>query len=108
MQESYKSQFRKGMLVRAILTALNGSELYASGLLDALRSSEFATQEGTVYPILARLRREGLLAYRWEESEMGPPRKYYSLTENGKKLLAELDEYQAKLEADLLKIGARK
>lgn len=108
MIEGYKSQFRKGMLVRAILTALSVGELYASELLDALRKTEFETQEGTVYPIMARLRREDLVSYRWEESEMGPPRKYYALTNSGLELLSSLNQYQTELEQDLLKIGAKK
>ncbi len=91
--ENTKQQLRKGLLIYALLTALAGEELYVADLLKTLAASEFATQEGTLYPLLSKLRRESLIGYRWVESPAGPPRKYYTLTEVGTQYLADLDSY---------------
>jgi PadR family transcriptional regulator PadR len=69
--------------------------VYVADILKRLSATDFATQEGTLYPLLSKLRREGLVNYEWQESESGPPRKYYGLTSAGKKHLTELDEYWA-------------
>lgn len=82
---------RKGVLDFCILTLLDGKESYASDLIDSLKESRLIVVEGTLYPLLTRLKNEGLLTYRWEESRSGPPRKYYQLTPLGKVYRKELE-----------------
>lgn len=88
--ENTKAQMRKGILEFCILSILNKKEAYPSEIIDALKDGKLIVVEGTLYPLLTRLKNEELLTYRWEESTSGPPRKYYSLTEMGKTFLAEL------------------
>ena len=87
-----KSQMRKGLLEYCILSIINRDEAYASDILDTLKEARLVVVEGTVYPLLTRMKNEGLLSYRWQESTGGPPRKYYTLTEEGKQLLTQLNE----------------
>lgn len=87
---------RKGLLEYCILSIIHQDESYASDILDKLKSANLVVVEGTVYPLLTRMKNEGLLAYRWQESTSGPPRKYYTLTDNGLQFLLQLDnEWQA-------------
>lgn len=88
--ENTKAQMRKGVLEFCILSILSNEEAYASQLIDSLKESKLLVVEGTLYPLLTRLKNDGLLAYRWEESTSGPPRKYYITTEIGEKFLLEL------------------
>jgi PadR family transcriptional regulator PadR len=88
---------RKGLLEFLVLRIVSGSTVYVADILKRLAATEFATQEGTLYPLLSRLRREGLVDYEWQESDAGPPRKYYRLTDSGRAQLAELDGYWARL-----------
>ncbi|MBK7212456.1 MAG: PadR family transcriptional regulator [Bacteroidales bacterium] len=88
--DSTIAQMRKGVLEMSVLAAINGNEAYASDILERLKQSQLIVVEGTLYPILTRLKNEGFLSYRWEESTSGPPRKYYSVTEAGHKFLDEL------------------
>lgn len=91
-----KSQMRKGLLEYCILSIINRTEAYASDILEALKDAQLVVVEGTVYPLLTRMKNEGLLAYRWQESTGGPPRKYYTLTQEGKELLTNLEaEWQS-------------
>ena len=90
--ENTKAQMRKGVLEYCILLVLDGKPLYASDIIGALKEAKMIVVEGTLYPLLTRLKNAGLLAYRWEESTQGPPRKYYELTDSGRKLMAELGE----------------
>ncbi len=89
--ENTKAQMRKGVLEYCILLVLDGKPLYASDIIKALKEAKLIVVEGTLYPLLTRLKNAGLLAYRWEESTQGPPRKYYELTDTGRKFLNELD-----------------
>jgi len=89
--ENTKAQMRKGVLEYCILSILNGHDKYASEILSTLKDAKMLVVEGTIYPLLTRLKNAGLLNYRWEESTSGPPRKYYTLTETGKLFLKELD-----------------
>ena len=89
--ENTKAQMRKGVLEYCILSILNGKDKYASEILETLKDAKMLVVEGTIYPLLTRLKNAGLLNYRWEESTSGPPRKYYTLTETGKLFLKELD-----------------
>lgn len=89
--EKTQAQMKKGVLELCILSIITGKEVYASDILEELKRSELIVVEGTLYPLLTRLKNDGLLSYRWEESKSGPPRKYYEITEIGKKVLKELD-----------------
>jgi len=90
--ENTKAQMRKGILEYCILSLLSEKEAYASELVGTLKEASLLVVEGTIYPLLTRLKNEGLLSYRWEESTGGPPRKYYSITPLGGQFLAELDK----------------
>ena len=92
MVENIKSQMRKGILEYCILSIISRQEVYTSDILDALRRAALLVVEGTVYPLLSRLKNNGLLKYRWQESTDGPPRKYFSLTEEGEEMLTTLDQ----------------
>src|SRR5690554_3704676 len=89
--ENTRAQMRKGVLEFCILSVLKQKEAYTSEILDTLKDAKLIVVEGTLYPLLTRLKNDGLLNYRWEESTSGPPRKYYSLTEMGHKFLTEMD-----------------
>lgn len=95
--ENTKAQMRKGVLELCILSLLQEKDAYASDIIDHLKSAEIIVVEGTLYPLLTRLKNTGLLAYRWEESTAGPPRKYYSLTDAGTEALTELKTSWKKL-----------
>lgn len=89
--ENTKAQMRKGVLEFCILSILQADEAYPSEIIDRLKEAKLIVVEGTLYPLLTRLKNAGLLTYRWEESKSGPPRKYYSLTQVGQEFLKELD-----------------
>ncbi len=89
--ENTKAQMRKGVLEFCILSILEGGDAYTSEILVQLKDAKLLVVEGTVYPLLTRLKNAGLLSYRWEESTSGPPRKYYGLTETGKIFLSGLN-----------------
>ena len=86
MLSNLKSQMRKGLLEYCILSIISRDEAYASDILDILKTSQLLVVEGTLYPLLTRMKNEGLLSYRWQESTGGPPRKYYTLTPDGQQL----------------------
>lgn len=90
--ENIKAQMRKGVLEYCILSILRKGDSYVSPLIAELKSAQMIVVEGTLYPLLARQKNQGLLSYRWEESPSGPPRKYYSITEKGKQVLDIMDE----------------
>ncbi|NPD44648.1 MULTISPECIES: PadR family transcriptional regulator [unclassified Lentimicrobium] len=85
--EKTKAQMRKGVLELCTLAIIAEKDAYASDIIDKLKSSDLIVVEGTLYPLLTRLKNDGLLQYRWEESTSGPPRKYYQLTELGESSL---------------------
>jgi PadR family transcriptional regulator PadR len=85
--ENQISQLRKGVLELCILSIIAKEDVYASDILAQLKSSELIVVEGTLYPLLTRLKNDGYTAYRWEESRSGPPRKYYRITETGTQFL---------------------
>jgi PadR family transcriptional regulator PadR len=88
---------RKGLLEFAVLTVIARKKVYAADILAILGATEFKTQEGTLYPLLSRMRREGTVEYEWVESDVGPPRKYYRLTEKGEGQLEAMHDYWQKL-----------
>jgi PadR family transcriptional regulator PadR len=96
---------RKGLLEFLILRIVASDKVYVADILERLSNTEFATQEGTLYPLLSKMRREGLVDYEWQESDAGPPRKYYELTAKGKAQLAELNEYWKTINATVSQLG---
>ncbi|UII24969.1 PadR family transcriptional regulator [Fulvivirga maritima] len=89
--ENTQVQMRKGILEYCILHIISRGEVYASDMLDELTTAKIMVVEGTLYPLLTRLRKAGLVEYKWVESNSGPPRKYYTLTEQGQSFLESLD-----------------
>ncbi|NUR55986.1 MAG: PadR family transcriptional regulator [Acidobacteria bacterium] len=96
---------RKGLLEFLILRIVASGKVYVADILDRLKATDFATQEGTLYPLLSRMRREGLVDYEWQESDVGPPRKYYELTAKGQAQLADLNGYWKHLNATIAQLG---
>ena len=90
--ENAKSQMRKGMLEYCVLLLLHREAAYASDILSQLKQAELLVVEGTLYPLLTRLKNDGLLNYEWRESTQGPPRKYYNLTDSGVDALRDMDD----------------
>ncbi|MFN8293493.1 MAG: PadR family transcriptional regulator [Chitinophagales bacterium] len=88
--ENSKAQMRKGVLELCILAVLNEGERYPTEILEQMKNADLLVVEGTIYPLLTRLKNEGLLNYRWVESTGGPPRKYFTLTADGKNFLQQL------------------
>ena len=96
---------RRGLLEFLILKIVAADRVYAADILRRLSTTDFATQEGTLYPLLSKMRRDGLLDYEWEESDAGPPRKYYGLTGKGKSQLVELNDYWKHLNTTITQLG---
>ena len=92
ISENVRSQMRKGVLEYCILSLLAKEDAYATSIISRLKEVNMIVVEGTLYPLLIRQKNQGLLAYRWEESPQGPPRKYYSITDKGCEQLAQMDE----------------
>ena len=105
LNDNKLAPLRKGLLEYVVLKICGARSVYAADILRRLSTTEFSTQEGTLYPLLSRLRREGLLAYEWQESEAGPPRKYYQLTELGREQVSELDQYWTQLHHTVTTVG---
>ena len=98
---------RKGLLEFMVLKIIAADQVYAADILKQLAGTEFATQEGTLYPLLSKMRREGLLDYEWKESEAGPPRKYYELTAKGRAQLRETSDYWQKINGTIKDFGPK-
>ena len=107
-KQSNINEIRKGLLVLAVLRVISRRKLYVGELLDGLSNTEFATQEGTIYPLLSKMKREGLILHEWVESPNGPPRKYYLLSKSGEQRMDELLKYLSKLHLDIKKLGGEK
>lgn len=102
--DNSQSQMRKGVLELCILSILAQNDSYVSDLIDALKDAKLIVVEGTLYPLLTRLKNDGILAYNWVESRSGPPRKYYKLTPIGKSLLKEMKKSWEELTISVDKI----
>lgn len=89
--ENLQSQMRKGVLEYCVLGIIACGEIYASDIIDILKESNLLVAEGTLYPMLTRLKNSGLVGYKWVESTQGPPRKYFTITAEGMAYLNELD-----------------
>lgn len=96
---------RKGLLEFLVLRIVARDKVYVADMLQRLSTTEFATQEGTLYPLLSKMRREGTVDYDWQESDAGPPRKYYKLTQKGKAQLEELNDYWTYINQTLDNLG---
>jgi PadR family transcriptional regulator, regulatory protein PadR len=96
---------RKGLLEMAVLKVISAKAAYAADILERLNATPFKTQEGTLYPLLSKLRREGAVSYEWVESESGPPRKYYALTRSGEGTLRELADYFKTLQTSITNLA---
>jgi PadR family transcriptional regulator PadR len=90
--DNSKAQMKKGVLEYCILSIISRKDCYASEIISELKEAKLIVVEGTLYPLLTRQKNAGLLDYRWEESRQGPPRKYYSLTDEGRQYLKEMDD----------------
>ena len=96
--DNAKSQMRKGMLEYCIMLLLRDKPCYSSDIIRKLQEADLLVVEGTLYPLLSRLKKDGILTYEWKESTQGPPRKYYVLSDDGKLTLAALDAAWSELE----------
>jgi PadR family transcriptional regulator, regulatory protein PadR len=101
-------QLRRGLLEFVVLKIIAARKVYAADILRSLGVTDFATGEGTLYPLVSRLRREGLIDYEWVESEAGPPRKYFHLTMAGIKQLKDLEAYWKTINQTITQIGVTK
>ena len=90
--ENAQAQMRKGVLELCILAIIAEEEVYPSDIISRLKEAELIVVEGTLYPLLTRLKNDGLLDYSWRESNSGPPRKYFKITENGHEFLSGLND----------------
>lgn len=88
--ENTKAQMRKGILEFCILTIVSKGDIYSSDIIKEMKDAKLIIVEGTLYPLLTRLKNAGLLTYKWEESTLGPPRKYYRITDEGISFLSDL------------------
>ena len=102
--ENAQAQMRKGFLDFPVLLVIASGKAYASDILKSLRSADLLVVEGTLYPLLSRLRRLGLVTYEWNESRSGPPRKYYIITAEGTRILKELRETWHSLDETINKL----
>ena len=96
---------RKGLLEFLLLKIISAEKVYVADILRQLKGTEFATQEGTLYPLLSKMRREKLLDYEWKESDAGPPRKYYELTARGREQLRETSDYWQRISGTVKSLG---
>lgn len=103
--EAKLAPIRKGLLEFLVLKIVGTRSVYVPDILRRLAGTEFTTQEGTLYPLLSKLRREDLVMYEWQESDAGPPRKYYRLTDAGRAQLDALDEYWSQINRTIADIG---
>jgi PadR family transcriptional regulator PadR len=99
---------RKGLLEYCILLIIRDKECYASDIINILQKTQLIVVEGTLYPLLTRLKNDNFLSYQWIESNQGPPRKYYQLTENGAELLAELEKSWNELNDTICKLKIKR
>ena len=102
--ENAAAQMRKGVLEFAILLVISERKTYANDIISRLKEAKLTVVEGTVYPLLSRLRNSGLLDYDWEESRSGPPRKYYTLTDKGRQFLKGCEEQWENLEKAIINL----
>ena len=98
------TQMRKGFIAYCVLKVCSNKPVYTSDIIKDLQAAELVVVEGTIYPLLSRLQREGLLSHRWQESEQGPPRKYYTITDFGREVMEIVGENIANLNKTIKKL----
>lgn len=96
--DNAKSQMRKGMLEYCIMLLLKDSPCYSSDIIKKLKEANLLVVEGTLYPLLSRLKNDGVLTYEWQESTQGPPRKYYVLSDDGRQMLSAMEDAWKEIE----------
>lgn len=106
--EKLRSQMRRGILEYYLLLILDSRQAYSADIIDLLKRADLLIVEGTLYPLLSKMRRAGIIGYTWAESPQGPPRKYYTLTEEGRKLLDHLNETWAEMNAQIALVRTTK
>ncbi len=104
--EDKLNAIRRGLLEFVVLTVISKEDVYAANIIAALEPTEFRTQEGTLYPLLSKIRREGAVEYVWQESTEGPPRKYYRLTARGRKQLEEIKKHWEQINTTIASLGS--
>ena len=102
--DNFKTQIRKGLLEFCVMQIISRGKVYASNILDELKNSNILVVEGTLYPLLNRLKTGDFVKYSWKESTQGPPRKYYSLTSSGKKHIEKLFQSWKEIDVSVKKI----
>jgi len=102
LEQQASTQMRKGLLVYCVLLLCKDGKVYSSDIIKQLRQAELIVVEGTLYPLLSRLARDNIVSYEWQESEQGPPRKYYWLTDDGHKMLTALQASYHRLHASVM------
>ncbi len=102
--EQLATQLRKGFLAYCVLKTCSHEPKYTSDIITQLRDAELVVVEGTIYPLLSRLQKDGLLSHEWQESEQGPPRKYYRTTKFGDEVVTRVGEKIAELTSTLKKL----
>jgi len=102
--EQLAVQLRKGFLAYCVLKVCSDIPVYTSDVIRRLRDAELVVVEGTIYPLLSRLQKDGLLTHEWQESEQGPPRKYYKVTDFGREVMSEVTHKITTLNATLKKL----
>ncbi len=98
------TQMRKGFIAYCVLKVCSNKPVYTSDIIEDLQAAELVVVEGTIYPLLSRLQREGLLSHQWQESEQGPPRKYYTITDFGREVMEIVGENIANLNKTIKKL----
>jgi len=99
--EQKKAQLRKSLLEFCILVVISEGRMYSSDILNKLKDADLLVVEGTLYPLLSRLKTQELVEYDWEESKSGPPRKYYELTKSGRETLLQLEKTWKELHSSI-------
>lgn len=105
--EKLYSEIKKGLLLLSVLQVISGKKVFVGDILKTLQKTDFATQEGTLYPLLSRLKRDNYITYEWVESPNGPPRKYYQLSDSGNTLRRQLMDYVNKMQVEVTKLGGK-
>lgn len=105
--ENTRAQMRKGFLEYCILLVISRGKMYANSIITELKKADLIVVEGTIYPLLSRLKNSGLLDYSWEESKSGPPRKYYTLTEKGAMTITKLTKTWQQLDKTINNLLAK-
>ena len=108
LADKLRSQMRRGLLEYYLLLLLDSRQAYSADIIDLLKEADLLIVEGSLYPLLSKMRRAGIIGYTWAESTQGPPRKYYTLTDKGRSILDKLNQNWAEMNAQVDRIRAAK